>query len=409
MKNVNELHDMWTKRGQNVAELQNKLVAAASDDSITTDQVKQMKDELAKETDMRNRAENAYKIAQTNTQTIPVKDNKSNGSVNPKVSSAKNFGENVRNLATGRPINDATTAPTNGIGSQIDAGINGGLTIPVDQDTAINQLLQAQTNFQNYVRVENVSTSTGSRIVGNRHKFDGLVPLNDEFEELTETQFANVSKIEYKIQDYGNIAFLSNDLLLDSADNISGETVNQFGEKASAGRNKAIVDELGKPNKKITLSKWDDVIDVTNSLDIAVAGQPGTVIFTNQSGYAVLSKVKDAKGRPLMTPDVTNPNVFRANGYEIVRMPDIFLPDVNGSHPFIFGNLREGIFLFDRQNKSLMVNPYSDRAFSRNAVAMRMIDRFDVEVRDADAWVYGSFKDIADSVPVISGSTTPGK
>ena len=64
-----------------------------------------------------------------------------------------------------------------------------------------------------------------------------------------------------------------------------------------------------------------------------------------------------------------------------------------GKIPFIIGDLKEGIYYFDRQQMNIAesnVAAIGDlNAFEQDLTIYRAIEREDVEVRDADAFVYG--------------------
>ena len=84
------------------------------------------------------------------------------------------------------------------------------------------------------------------------------------------------------------------------------------------------------------------------------------------------------------------------------------MPDVSGAHPIYFGDLKQGITLFDRENMSLLSTNIGGGSFETDTTKIRVIDRFDVEVVDDGAWATGSFKEVANqaaTTPADSGKT----
>jgi HK97 family phage major capsid protein len=185
---------------------------------------------------------------------------------------------------------------------------------------------------------------------------------------------------------------------------------NWIVKKVTVTRNLKIIEALGKAPKKPTIDKFDDIKDLeNNTLDPAIEATASFI--TNQSGYNVLSKMKDAEGRYLLQPDVTQPGRYVIDGRQVVRVADRWLPDVSGSHPLYFGDLKQGITLFDRENMSLMSTNVGGKSFATDTTQLRVIDRFDVEVVDDGAWAAASFKTVANASAGTSdtGQTTSGK
>ena len=145
---------------------------------------------------------------------------------------------------------------------------------------------------------------------------------------------------------------------------------------------------------------------VNNTLDPAI--EATSIFITNQSGYNVLSKVKDAEGRYLLQPNPTQPDVYQIDGKTVVRIADRWLPDVNGSHPLYFGDFKQAVTVFDRQNMAIMATNVGAGSFETNTYKIRVLDRFDVQATDTGAMTAGSFKEVANqaaTTPADSGKT----
>jgi len=84
------------------------------------------------------------------------------------------------------------------------------------------------------------------------------------------------------------------------------------------------------------------------------------------------------------------------------------LPDGSGSLPLYFGDLKQAVTLFDRQQMSLLSTNIGAGAFEKDLTKIRVIDRFDVEPTDTEAFVAGSFKDIANQTANFAASASTG-
>ena len=128
--------------------------------------------------------------------------------------------------------------------------------------------------------------------------------------------------------------------------------------------------------------------------------------MTNSSGMNALRKVKNAMGDYLMQRDVTEPGKYTIDGYRVIEISDRWLADNTGSHPLYFGDLKQAVTLFDRQAMSLMTTNIGGGAFETDTTKIRVIDRFDVASTDAEAFVPGSFKSIADQSANFAAAST---
>lgn len=116
--------------------------------------------------------------------------------------------------------------------------------------------------------------------------------------------------------------------------------------------------------------------------------------------------MKDANGDYLIQPNVTNPEVKQIGGHIVQVIADRWLPDVSGSHPLYFGDLKQGITLFDRQRMSVTPTNIGGGAFETDTTKIRFIDRFDVQLIDDGAFAAASFKTVADQVKGTSDTGT---
>lgn len=387
---INELNDAWIAKGQQVSDLNEKLNTAVLDDSFA-------KEDFAKLKEQRDNAKaqrDAIKDQLDEARALEVKnmDKKDKKPLNKKETDIKD--------QFVREFKDMVTSGTTGAG-------NGGLTIPDDIQYTINQLVRQFATLQNLVNVESVTTTTGSRTYEKLSDITPMTDLDDETAAIPDMDDPELTLIKYAIHRYAAIQTVTNSLLKDSADNILAWLSEWVAKKVTVTRNSMIIEAMGKPAKKPTISDFDDIKDLeNNTLDPAL--MPSASFVTNQSGYNVLSKVKDAEGRYMLQRDVTQPDVYLLDGKTITVVADKWLPDISGAHPLYYGDLKQGITLYDREHMSLLSTNVGAGAFEHDLYKVRVIDRFDVEVIDDGAWATASFKTVANqqaTTPEASGTT----
>lgn len=389
---INKLNDAWIAKGQAVSDLDAKVTTAALDDNFSEDDFKALKEQR----DNAKAQRDAIKDQLDEARALEVKKMKDEDKkpLDKKELDVKDqFVRDFKNMVT----------------STKEGKGNGGLTIPEDIQYTIHQLVRQFATLQNLVNVETVSTTSGSRNYEKLSDITPLADLDDETAAIGDNDDPELTLIKYAIHRYAGITTVTNSLLKDTVENIMAWLSTWIARKVAVTRNLKIIDALGKPAKKPSIAKFDDIKDLeNNTLDPAIMATSSFV--TNQSGYNVLSKVKDAEGRYMLQRDVTQPDTYRLDGKTITVVADKWLPDVSGSHPLYFGDLKQGITLFDREHMSLLSTNIGGGAFEHDNTKIRVIDRFDVEVIDDGAWAAASFKSVANqpaTTPAESGSATP--
>ena len=385
--NINQLKDAFDMAGQKVQDLEDKRAQIVIDlgkdeSSHSVDEVLKLSESLKNAKMSQELAKSAYEDARAdlnaepiNKKPIPVKENKK-----PDIEAIKNqFVSDFKNL-----VSSSTTG----------AG-NAGLTIPEDIQLQIRTLTRSFVSLESLVNAENVATSSGSRVYEKLNDITPLKDLDDESATIGSNDDPELTVVKYLIHRYAGITTVTNTLLKDTVDNIIQWLINWAAKKDVVTRNAKIIEVMGKAPKKTNISKFDYVKDLeNNTLDPAIEATSSFV--TNQSGYNVLSKLKDANGRYLMQPDVTNPDKYLIDGKPVTRIADKWLPDVSGSHPLYFGDLKQGITLFDRQQMQIDTTNTGAGSFETDTTKLRFIDRFDVQLIDDGAFAAASFKTVAD-------------
>lgn len=304
------------------------------------------------------------------------------------VSTEKTFAQNVREL------------PMNILKEGVDA--NGGYTVPADVQTKIEHYKETHKSVRDVVDVENVTTNKGARTYEKKSAMTGFQKVTEDgkVQAMSEPQY---ERLNYEIQDFGGYLPVSNDLLADSDANLESEIVNWVGRNSLATDNREVF-KIAKEAK--------DVVPMTAGLAgikkivNAISSVYDKAIITNDDGVNYLDSLEDKNGRPLLNPNPTEPNALQlrcgAQVVPVIVFGNADLPtDLTTNSgfltiPFICGDLKEGIKLFDRQQTALFASNVASvtgfNAFEQRSTIYRADMRADYKVKDADAFTYATMK-----------------
>lgn len=388
---INELNDAWISKGQEVSDLNAKLNAAVLDDNFSKDKFAELKEQRDNLTAQRDAIKDQLDEARAN-EVFRMNDKDKKPLNDKQIDLKDKFVRDFKDMVTS---------------GKTEAG-NAGLTIPDDVQTTIHTLVRQYASLQNLVNVEHVTTPTGSRVYEKFSEIKPLANLDDETAQIGDNDDPELTTIKYLIKRYAGITTVTNTLLKDTAENILAWLSTWIARKVTVTRNQEILKVLDTASKKPTIANFDDIKDLQlNTLDPAIIATSSFV--TNQSGFAVLAKVKDAQGRYMIQRDVTNPEQYRIGGKPVTVVADRWLPDISGSHPLYYGDFKQAVTLFDREDMSLLSTNIGAGSFEHDETKIRVIDRFDVEPVDGEAYAVASFKAVANqqaTAPEASGSTT---
>ena len=298
--------------------------------------------------------------------------------VNSNQNELKNFIDAARN---GFPKISNTMSE----GSKAD----GGYTVPQDIQTKINELRESKDALQTLITVEPVSTLSGSRTFKARSQQTGFAEV-DENGKITEKSTPQFTNLPYSVKKYAGFFRVTNELFKDSDQAIEGTLVRWIGDESRVTRNKLILAELAK-KAKTAIAGIDDIKDTLN-VTLDPAFRYTSSIVTNQDGYNWLDKLKDGDGNYLLQPSVTSPTGKQLFGVPVVMVSnkDLKSDTTDGTKaPFIIGDLKEAVVMFDRETLSVTSSDVAMTAFETDVTLFRAIEREEVKTRDAEAFVYG--------------------
>ncbi|MCW1051048.1 phage major capsid protein [Streptococcus anginosus] len=384
---INTLNALWIEAGHKVEDLNEQINNALNDDSFTAEAFEELKNK--RDTAKVRRDALKDQLVEAQAQAVVNMKDEDVKPLNENEETAKNvFIKDFKNLLNGTYRNAA-------VGSKEDDGTNAGLTIPKDIQTAIHALVRQYNSLQEYVTVESVSTTSGSRVYEKWSDITALANLDDENTAITDIDAPKLALIKYAIKRYAGMLTATNSLLKDTVENILAWLNQWVAKKVVVTRNKAILEKIAALPSKPNITKFDDIKDLAlKGVDPAIRST--SFFMTNTSGLATLAKVKNAMGDYLLQRDPTQPERYLLEGKQVIEIADRWLADNAGAHPLYFGDLKQAVTLFDREHMSIEASNVAGDAFSLDQTKIRVIDRFDVVTTDSEAFVAASFKTIAD-------------
>ena len=383
---INTLNNLWVEAGHNVEDLNEQINNALNDDNFSAEAFSDLKDKRDNAKVRRDALKDQLVEAQAQAVIAAPK-----APLNDEELEIKDqFVNDFKNLVYGNYTqikNEVSSDDTEGAG-------HAGLTIPQDIQTTIHTLVRQYDSLQEYVNAEHVSTSKGSRVYEKWSNVTALAEIDDEDGQIQANDDPQLTTVKYLIKRYAGITTVTNSLLKDTAENIIAWLSSWIAKKVVVTRNTKIIAAIDKLPTKPTLKKWDDIIDLEAKVDPAI--KPTSMFLTNTSGFTALKKVKNAMGDYLMERDVKSPTGYSIDGFPVKEVADRWLPNNSTARPLYFGDLKQAVTLFDRENMSLLATNIGAGAFETDTTKIRVIDRFDVATVDNEAFVAASFTAIAD-------------
>lgn len=396
---INTLNNLWIEAGHTVEDLNEQINNALNDDNFSAKAFADLKDKRDNAKVRRDALKDQLAEAQARTVIEAPK-----APLNDEELEIKDqFVNDFKNLVYGNYAqikNMVSSDETEGAG-------HAGLTIPEDVQTTIHTLVRQYDSLQEYVNVEHVSTSKGSRVYEKWSDITALSGIDEEGAKIGDNNDPQLTTIKYLIKRYAGITTVTNSLLKDTAENIIAWLSNWIAKKVVVTRNTKIIAAIDKLPTKPTLAKWDDIIDLEAKVDPAI--KPTSMFLTNTSGFTALKKVKNAMGDYLMERDVKSPTGYSIDGFPVKEVADRWLPNKATARPLYFGDLKQAVTLFDRENMSLLATNIGAGAFETDTTKIRVIDRFDVVTVDNEAFVPASFTAIADQTANFQAAAAAAK
>lgn len=340
------------------------------------------------------------------------------------------------------------------VSKDLNEGTNadGGYTVPEDIRTRVEQYRDAKFSLRQLVDVENVTTLSGRRTFQKRAQQQPFskVAEGGKFTKRTAPQF---EVLTYSVEKYGGYMPVTNELLEDSDANITAIMVEWLGDGARVTDNALILEKVN--TKAVTTLANIDAVKYEVIVTLGQAFAATAKIVTNDEGLLWMDTLTDKNDRPLLKDNVTDPlspllavgtgkipvkvlpktdlpteneyaatedttvkagkTYYTRSGSGTAQSPYVYTPvdEPTGNPktssyyevsalliPMIIGDLKEGIKLFDRKSLQLklsdvaVVGSGNDQlnAYEEDLTLIRALERLDVKVKDAMAFVNGRLR-----------------
>lgn len=271
------------------------------------------------------------------------------------------------------------------------AGEAGGFIVPTDEQTKINELKRALNPLSALVRVENVNTMGGTRVL---EKASDMTPFASvaELAAIGEIDGPKFTQVKYAIKKFAGILPISEELLADSDQNLLAYVNGWLAKKSVATENAQILAVL-KTLTKAPLTNLDGIKDILNAtLDPTISLMSS--VLTNQDGFNFLDKQKDTDGRYLLQPNPLDSTQKLLFGKPVTVVSNKVLPTDTSvastkKAPVIIGSFTDAVVLFDRQATTLTGTSVGGDAWKRDSYDVKAVTRIDVQKFDDKAVVFG--------------------
>lgn len=271
------------------------------------------------------------------------------------------------------------------------AGEAGGFIVPTDEQTKINELKRALNPLSALVRVENVNTMSGTRVL---EKASDMTPFASvaELAAIGEIDGPKFTQVKYAIKKFAGILPISEELLADSDQNLLAYVNGWLAKKSVATENAQILAVL-KTLTKAPLTNLDGIKEIMNvTLDPTISLMSS--VLTNQDGFNFLDKQKDTDGRYLLQPNPLDSTQKLLFGKPVTVVSNKVLPtDASVAStkkaPVIIGSFTDAVVLFDRQATTLTGTSVGGDAWKRDSYDVKAVTRIDIQKFDDKAVVVG--------------------
>lgn len=271
------------------------------------------------------------------------------------------------------------------------AGEAGGFIVPTDEQTKINELKRALNPLSALVRIENVNTMSGTRVL---EKASDMTPFASvaEFAAIGEIDGPKFTQVKYAIKKFAGILPISEELLADSDQNLLAYVNGWLAKKSVATENTQILAVL-KTLTKAPLTNLDGIKELLNvTLDPTISLMSS--VLTNQDGFNFLDKQKDTDGRYLLQPNPLDSTQKLLFGKPVTVVSNKVLPTDTSvasakKAPVIIGSFTDAVVLFDRQATTLTGTSVGGDAWKRDSYDVKAVTRIDVQKFDDKAVVFG--------------------
>lgn len=268
---------------------------------------------------------------------------------------------------------------------------DGGYTVPVQMETAIDRVITEISEMRNIARVVQVSTASYKKRVSQGGASSGWV---GEQGSRPNTDTPTLDVLEYPVMELYANPSATQSILDDSAINIDQWLADEVSIEFAVQEGAAFVngDGAAKPRGFLTYptvdndnwswgnlgkvitgvagdwadSSSDPGAETTNIVDLVYSLKPvfrRNARFTmNRKTVSNIMKLRDADGRQLWSSGLRDGQPDRLMGYPIYEMED--MPDIaDNAYPIAFGDFQRGYIIVDRIGVRVLRDPFSAKPY----------------------------------------------
>ena len=271
-------------------------------------------------------------------------------------------------------------------------GAQGGYIVPDDIETKINHLRENGDALQSLITVTPVKTDSGARTFRARSAQTGFAKVA-EGGAIGAKDTPSFSRLEYTVEKMSGYYPVTNELLEDTDQGIVEELTNWIGNESRVTRNNLIMAAIKTISSTAIAAGADGLKKVLN-VTLKPYFRAGAVIVTNQDGLNYLDTLKDKNDQYLLKPELADATQYSFAGFPVKVYDNDTMPSNTATSgklgiPFIIGDLKEGLVMFERKGINIKASDVAGDAFLSDMTYFRAIEREVVKVRDAAAVVNG--------------------
>lgn len=269
----------------------------------------------------------------------------------------------------------------------LSEGVNadGGYTVPQDFYSTLLEEVMEIAQFRSKVTVVPMKTNVLTLTMID-HGPDVYWTAEGATKTTTTADFTQPTITAYKL---AAIIYMTDELIADSAFDLSSVLVRRFATKIAEKEDQAIVagTGTGQPTGLFVATvasrttsgnlDFDDIIDLI--YDLPVKFRANAEFIVNPANVRELRKLKDTTGRYIWSDPVAPGQPATIHGYPVIE--SYWAPESQ----MLFGDLREAYWLGDRQMMTVKITNDTETTFTQDKTAIRVVERIGGTVVFANA------------------------
>ena len=284
------------------------------------------------------------------------------------------------------------------------AGSDGGFLVPEDVDVQVREVMRSLNPLSQFFTREEVKSGKGWRVIdkGATKGFEKLTgeAVPDGVPVISQGDSSMFVKVPYNLETYGLVVPVSSELAADEAGQLMRYLSRYFGKRLVNTEN-ALLQGLLKTltsTNMVAGSAMTPLDEIRKALNVALDPENSmrAMILTNQDGYNYLDQLKDADGRPLLTPDLAAGSGTMLRGRRVAVLSNASMPTrvvtTTGAtkgdyYPVYIGDMEQFATLFAGGPLEMASTDVGGAAFRSYSLEVRGIARLDAQIFDKAAAV----------------------